>query len=85
MNVFLQGKDMTRRPRATATRARKTENTGYCEICRIDYRNLSKHLQSDQHLSFVRNDKNFLSLDNLISTGASVEAFLKINRSKDVR
>ncbi|OXU24268.1 hypothetical protein TSAR_009626 [Trichomalopsis sarcophagae] len=79
-----KGKDMTRRPRATTTRARKTENTGYCEICRIDYRNLSKHLQSDQHLNFVRNDKNFLSLDNLISTGASVEAFLKINRSKDV-
>ncbi|XP_011500760.1 PREDICTED: uncharacterized protein LOC105364525, partial [Ceratosolen solmsi marchali] len=79
-----KGKDMTRRPRATATRARKTENTGYCEICRIDYRNLSKHLQSDQHLNFVRNDKNFLSLDNLINTGASVEAFLEINRSKDV-
>ncbi|XP_058794672.1 calponin homology domain-containing protein DDB_G0272472-like isoform X2 [Phymastichus coffea] len=80
-----KGKDMTRRPRATATRSRKTENTGYCEICRIDYRNLTKHLQSDQHLNFVRNDKNFISLDNLISTGASVEAFLKINRSKDVR
>ncbi|XP_014208744.1 myb-like protein X isoform X2 [Copidosoma floridanum] len=79
-----KGKDMTRRPCATATRARKTENTGHCEICRIDYKNLSKHLQTDQHLNFVRNDKNFLSLDNLISTGASVEAFLKINISKDV-
>lgn len=76
---------MTRRPRATATRARRTENTGYCGICRIDYQNLAKHLQSDQHLSFVQNEKNFLSLDNLIGTGASVEAFLKINRSKDVR
>lgn len=76
---------MTRRPRATATRARKTENAGYCEICRVDYRNLSKHLQSDQHLNFVRNDKNFLALDTLISTGASVEAFLKLNRTKDVR
>lgn len=84
MVLRAQGKDMTRRPRATSTRPRKTENTGYCEICRIDYRSLSKHLQSDQHLSFVGNEKNFLSLDNLIGSGASVEAFLKINRSKDV-
>lgn len=74
---------MTRRPRATATRARKTENTGYCEICRADYRNLSKHLQSDQHKNFIRDEKNFLSLDNLINTGASVEAFLKNHRPKD--
>lgn len=76
---------MTRRPRAVAPRVRKTDNTGYCEICRIEYKNLSKHLQTDQHLNFVRDDKNFLSLDNLISTGASVEAFLKKNRSKDDR
>ena len=76
---------MTRRPRAPAVRGRKTENTGYCEICRIDYRNLTKHLQSDQHLSYVHDDKNFLTLDNLISTGASVEAFLRINRANDVR
>ncbi|KAJ8675476.1 hypothetical protein QAD02_011262 [Eretmocerus hayati] len=80
-----KGKDMTRRPRAPATRARKTENTGYCEICRTDYRSLTKHLQSDQHNNFIQDNKNFLSLDNLISTGASVEAFLSCNRPKDVR
>ncbi|XP_043268256.1 uncharacterized protein chif [Venturia canescens] len=77
-----KGKEMTRRPRAaTATRGRRTEQlvAGYCEICRIDYRDLSKHLQSDKHLAFVRNDDNFLSLDNLINSGASVEAFLRAN------
>lgn len=76
---------MTRRPRTTA-RTRKTEQlvSGYCEICRISYRDLSKHVQSDQHLSFVQNDDNFLSLDTLINAGANVEAFLKLNRTKDI-
>lgn len=78
---------MTRRPRATAARARRTEQVvaGYCEICRIHYDDLSKHVQSEQHLKFVRNDDNFLSLDTLINqAGANVEAFLKLNRTKDI-
>ncbi|XP_033343019.2 uncharacterized protein LOC117230061 isoform X1 [Megalopta genalis] len=81
-----EDKEMTRRPRTTGTRARRTEQlaSGYCEICRISYRDLSKHVQSDQHLSFVRNNDNFLSLDTLISAGANVEAFLKLNRTKDI-
>lgn len=76
---------MTRRPRTTA-RTRRTEQlaSGYCEICRIRYRDLTKHVQSDQHLNFVRNDDNFLSLDKLINAGANVEAFLKLNRGKNV-
>lgn len=81
-----QGKEMTRRPRTTAARARRTEQlgAGYCEICRIDYRDLAKHVQSDRHSSFVQNDDNFLSLDTLINTSASVEAFLKLNGTKDI-
>ncbi|XP_014609590.1 PREDICTED: uncharacterized protein LOC106789681 isoform X1 [Polistes canadensis] len=81
-----QGKEMTRRPRTTAARARRTEQlgAGFCEICRIDYCDLSKHVESDQHLNFVQNDDNFLSLDRLINTNASVEAFLKLNRTKDI-
>ncbi|XP_029048850.1 uncharacterized protein LOC114878804 isoform X1 [Osmia bicornis bicornis] len=80
-----EDKEMTRRPRTTA-RTRRTEQlvSGYCEICRISYRDLSKHVQSDQHLSFVQNDDNFLSLDTLINAGANVEAFLKLNRTKDI-
>ncbi|XP_043593078.1 uncharacterized protein LOC122572312 isoform X2 [Bombus pyrosoma] len=78
-------KEMTRRPRA-AVRTRRTEQlaSGYCEICRIRYRDLTKHVQSDQHLSFVQNDDNFLSLDKLINAGANVEAFLKLNRGKNI-
>lgn len=77
---------MTRRPRATATRARKSELvSGYCEICRIDYKDLNKHVQSEQHLKFVQNNDNFLSLDKLIHTGASVQAFLKLNQTKHVQ
>jgi len=81
-----QGREMTRRPRATAARARRTEQlvAGYCEICRTHYDDLSKHVQSEQHLNFVGNDDNFLSLDTLINAGANVEAFLKLNRTKDI-
>ncbi|XP_076244092.1 uncharacterized protein LOC143185194 isoform X2 [Calliopsis andreniformis] len=81
-----EDKEMTRRPRTTATRARRTEHlaSGYCEICRISYRDLNKHVQSNQHLNFVQNNDNFLSLDTLISAGANVEAFLKLNRTKDI-
>ncbi|XP_066598574.1 protein chiffon-like isoform X2 [Prorops nasuta] len=82
-----QDKEMTRRPRTTASRARRTEQlvAGYCEICRVDYRDLSKHLQSEQHMNFVRNEDNFLSLDTLINAGANVEAFLKLNGGKEIR
>ncbi|XP_043252771.1 uncharacterized protein LOC122397581 isoform X1 [Colletes gigas] len=81
-----EDREMTRRPRTTTTRARRTEQltSGYCEICRISYRDLTKHVQSEQHLSFVRNNDNFLSLDSLINAGANVEAFLKLNRTKDI-
>lgn len=81
-----QGKEMTRRPRAATARARRTEQlvAGYCEICQIHYDDFSKHVQSEQHLNFVGNDDNFLSLDTLINAGANVEAFLKLNRTKDI-
>ncbi|XP_011698681.1 PREDICTED: uncharacterized protein LOC105456393 isoform X2 [Wasmannia auropunctata] len=81
-----EGKEMTRRPRATAGRTRRTEQlvAGYCELCRTHYNDLSKHVQSEQHLNFVGNDDNFLSLDTLINAGANVEAFLKLNRTKDI-
>ncbi|XP_044006097.1 putative histone-lysine N-methyltransferase 1 [Aphidius gifuensis] len=77
--------EMTRRPRATATRTRRSEQlvSGYCEICRVDYKDLTKHVQSDKHLAFVKNSDNFLSLDTLIESGASVEAFLKPYKPDD--
>ncbi|XP_044580242.1 myb-like protein X isoform X2 [Cotesia glomerata] len=86
-NITNKKQEMTRKPRAnTATRARRSEQLvgGFCEICRCDYKDLTKHVQSDKHLTFVRNDDNFLSLDSLINAGANVEAFLKLNQSDDV-
>ncbi|XP_032689021.1 uncharacterized protein LOC116852604 isoform X2 [Odontomachus brunneus] len=81
-----EGKEMTRRPRATAARARRTEQlvSGYCEICSTHYDDLTKHVQTEQHVNFARNDDNFLSLDRLINAGANVEAFLKLNGTKDI-
>ncbi|XP_014482399.1 PREDICTED: uncharacterized protein LOC106748423 isoform X2 [Dinoponera quadriceps] len=81
-----ESKEMTRRPRATAARARRTEQlvSGYCEICSTHYDDLTKHVQTEQHVNFARNDANFLSLDRLINAGANVEAFLKLNGTKDI-
>lgn len=78
---------MTRRPRATATRARRTEQlvSGYCEICSTHYDDLTKHVQTEQHVNFARNDDNFISLDRLINASANVEAFLKLNGTKDIK
>lgn len=76
---------MTRRPRATAARARKTEQlvTGYCEICRTRYDDLRKHLESEQHVKFVGDKHNFVALDGFINSSTNVEEFLKLN-SKDI-
>jgi DBF zinc finger len=52
---------------------------GYCEICRVEYDVLKVHLKTDEHLNFIKNDTNFLSLDKLISSGANLETFLKLN------
>lgn len=57
----------------------KTILGGYCEICHMEYRELSEHLRSDTHQSFVRNESNYLALDSLINTSANVEAFLRLN------
>ncbi|XP_025161028.1 uncharacterized protein LOC105188490, partial [Harpegnathos saltator] len=86
INKEEQSKEMTRRPRATAARARRTEQlvSGYCEICSTRYDDLTKHVQTEQHVNFARNDDNFLSLDRLINAGANVEAFLKLNGTKDI-
>lgn len=75
---------MTKKSRVNV-KARKSENTGYCEICRVDFRSRTKHLQSSQHQNFICNDNNFLSLDNLINTGANIEAFLMKNKTVDNR
>lgn len=60
---------------------RTTEKCGYCEKCRIEYESLSVHLQSIEHMNFVKNSDNYLALDNLINSGANVETFLKMNSS----
>lgn len=56
------------------------KQSGYCEICRVEYGHLADHERSVSHLSFVKNCSNFLSLDSLISANADVEAFLKMNK-----
>lgn len=55
------------------------KNCGYCEICRVEYDVLSTHLQTKEHLNFVKNSDNFIALDTLINDSANVETFLKMN------
>lgn len=71
---------MTRksRPRIKERDDKETKG-GYCEICNVDYTDLAQHRKSLHHLAFVRNDNNYLSLDNLIASGADVATFLERN------
>lgn len=57
-----------------------SEKCGYCEKCRVEYDVLALHLQSKEHLNFVKNNDNYIALDSLINSGATnVENFLRIN------
>lgn len=60
---------------------RTSEKCGYCEKCRVEYESLTLHLQSNEHMNFVKNSDNYLALDSLINNGTNVESFLKMNRS----
>ncbi|ETN59083.1 hypothetical protein AND_009310 [Anopheles darlingi] len=44
------------------------KDCGYCEICRIEYDSLALHVDSESHRTFVQNDENFQSLDQLIGS-----------------
>lgn len=57
---------LSRRIRERA-RGAKPKESGYCELCTTTYTSLTLHLRSDSHITFVRNDKNYLYLDELIS------------------
>ena len=80
-----QKSTMTRKSRSkqmlTTKQTSSDKQCGHCEICRIEYDVLSVHLQSKEHVNFVKNRDNFLTLDNLINSGASVEQFLQVNKS----
>lgn len=56
-----------------------SEKCGYCEKCRVEYDVLASHLQSKEHLNFVKNNDNYIALDSLINSGTNVENFLRIN------
>lgn len=79
---------MTRKSRSKHMRTKGNDlkrssdkQCGYCEICRVEYDILSTHLQTKEHLNFVKNDDNFLALDTLITNGANVDSFLKANET----
>lgn len=55
---------------------------GVCEICKIEYDTLTIHLKTKDHELFARNQNNYLALDSLIKTSASVDKFLE-ETSKD--
>ncbi|KAK8753724.1 hypothetical protein OTU49_001315 [Cherax quadricarinatus] len=61
-------------------RGTKVKDSGYCELCSTNYTNLRHHLQSDSHTAFVKNDKNYQYLDELINghkTGSQIFAASK--------
>lgn len=79
---------MTRKSRSKHMRTKVNDlkrssdkQCGYCEICRVEYDILSTHLQTKEHLNFVKNDDNFLALDTLITNSANMASFLKANEA----
>lgn len=56
-----------------------SDKCGYCEKCRVEYDVLSIHLQSKEHQNFVKNNDNYIAIDNLINSGTNVETFLRLN------
>lgn len=83
-NIKSVSSAMTRKTRTkqksnNVVKSSSEKQCGYCEICRVEYDLLSLHLKTEKHLNFVKNDDNFLALDNLIKNGATVESFLKLN------
>ncbi|XP_068210836.1 titin homolog isoform X2 [Palaemon carinicauda] len=61
-----QKDDFKERQKAKERNAGRNKESGYCELCTTNYPKLKLHLQSDTHLAFVRNDKNYQKLDELI-------------------
>lgn len=83
-----QDSTMTRKNRSTkhirvqpSSRITSEKQCGFCEICRVEYDVLTVHLKTDEHVNYVKNDRNFLELDSLIKSSANVNKFLSINKT----
>lgn len=74
--------NMTRKTRSHQPRIDTALQPGYCELCRVEYPRLDKHLQSERHLRFIKDSSNFVQLDTLINNTANIDSFLKINGGK---
>lgn len=72
-------RNMTRKTRSNHPRINTALQSSYCEVCRVEFPRLNEHLLSDKHLSFVKDNSNFLQLDVLINNSANIDSFLKIN------
>jgi len=76
-------KDPQKGPEVKDTKKNVRDSTyGYCECCSVRYNDLAKHLKSEQHLNFARNDANYACLDSTIERGKTIEEFLEIIRHK---
>ncbi|XP_014879222.1 protein DBF4 homolog B isoform X1 [Poecilia latipinna] len=45
----------------------RRKDASYCECCRETFANLEEHLQSDAHRSFVLDDSNYESVDQIVA------------------
>ncbi|KAG7308371.1 hypothetical protein JYU34_005569 [Plutella xylostella] len=71
------GQKMTRKSRPRIKEKEEKEaKGGYCEICNAEYLDAALHRRSPRHLAFLRDQTNFLALDELIDASADVSSFL---------
>ncbi|XP_071961628.1 uncharacterized protein [Antedon mediterranea] len=55
----------------------KERKKGFCECCKQRFDNLDKHLSSSEHRDFVSKQNHYSALDQMITQGPDIAAFLE--------
>ncbi|XP_065054033.1 uncharacterized protein LOC135682881 [Rhopilema esculentum] len=81
-NVSEKQQEKPLEPHVKRIEAKEDVRNGYCECCSVRFNDISKHLKSDQHRAYARNDSNYADLDSVIQQGFSFDDFLSAVRDK---
>ncbi|RZC40337.1 uncharacterized protein BDFB_002486 [Asbolus verrucosus] len=62
LNRSTNERNMTRKTRSRQPRIHSVFQSGYCELCHIQYSSLEDHIQSKRHLKLIEEDGSFISI-----------------------
>ncbi|XP_032233248.1 protein DBF4 homolog B [Nematostella vectensis] len=79
-------KCVTRSPRQRAEQARKatrsTGKAGYCEVCDVTYKGVTRHLASKKHRQQAMKSDKYSRVDKLIRSGRTLQEFVQSVRAR---